>query len=142
MSGSAVVAHGGAAVPPGSGSAEFREAWTSTILPTLRAFRPELIIVSAGFDAHRRDPLGGMTVTDEGFAMMAGVVSDLARRVAHGRLALVLEGGYDLQALDESVRACLDVARGVTPPEVAAASQAGERAVQRAIMTQRASWAL
>ena len=86
--------------------------------------------------------MGGMAVSDEGFALMAGIVRDIAHKLAGGRLAMVLEGGYDLKALDESVRACLDVARGVTPPEVGSATQRGEAAVQRAQAVQRAFWSL
>lgn len=110
--------------------------------PIAEQFAPDLVLVSAGFDAHRRDPMGGMTVSDEGFAQMMGVVSEIATQSAEGRLALVLEGGYDLQALEESVRACLEVANGVTPPEASWASTQGEAALRRAVDVQSAYWSL
>ena len=125
-----------------SSDGDYALAFRELLGPIAEDYAPDLVLVSAGFDAHRRDPLGGMSVTDEGFALMAGVVRDLADRVAQGRLAMVLEGGYDLQALDEGVRACLDVARGVTPPEVSETSRAGEQAVQRALSAQRDLWTL
>ena len=65
-------------------------------------FRPDLVLVSAGFDADARDPLGGLTMTPDGFAALCGIVRDVAQRHADGRLALVLEGGYDLAALADA----------------------------------------
>ena len=121
---------------------DYALAFQEVLVPIAEAYKPDLVLVSAGFDAHRLDPLGGMSVSVEGFALMAGVVTDLAQRLAQGRLALVLEGGYDLTALDESVRASLDVARGVTPPEVASATKNGETAVRRAQAVQREFWSL
>jgi acetoin utilization deacetylase AcuC-like enzyme len=67
------------------------------------------VLVSAGFDAHRNDPLAQMRVTESGFAALCAIVKSIAQRHAQGRLALVLEGGYDLDALAASVRACVDV---------------------------------
>jgi acetoin utilization deacetylase AcuC-like enzyme len=110
--------------------------------PIAEQFSPDLVLVSAGFDAHRRDPMGGMAVSDEGFAQMMGIVSEIAQKSADGRLALVLEGGYDLCALAESVRACLEVARGVTAPEAGCATAEGEAALRRAQEVQRAFWSL
>jgi len=121
---------------------DYALAFREILEPIAEQYAPELVLVSAGFDAHRRDPMGGMGVTDEGFAMMAGIVKDIAERSANGRMAWVLEGGYDLQALDESVRACLDVARGVTPPEVGGATRVGEHAIRSAVAAQRALWTL
>ncbi|MDP6943554.1 MAG: histone deacetylase [Myxococcota bacterium] len=126
----------------GCGDGDYALAFREVLGPIAEAYAPDLVLVSAGFDAHRRDPMGGMAVSDEGFALMAGVVGDIAHRLAGGRLAMVLEGGYDLEALDESVRACLDVARGVTPPEVGPATPRGEAAVLRAQEVQRAFWSL
>ena len=81
-------------------------------LPAARAFRPDLVIVSAGFDAHARDPLAGMRVSERGFAAMASVLAELADETCGGKLALMLEGGYDLAALTASVRATLEVMTG------------------------------
>jgi acetoin utilization deacetylase AcuC-like enzyme len=73
------------------------------ILPKLRAYEPELVMVSAGYDCHRDDPLGGMRVDEDGFAALTGRLLDLAQTHADGRIVLVLEGGYDPPALARSV---------------------------------------
>ena len=87
----------------GSGSAEFRAAWSERILPMLDDFAPELVIVSAGFDAHRADPLAQLEVETEDFVWLTEELLAIADRQAQGRLVSVLEGGYDLNALAESV---------------------------------------
>jgi acetoin utilization deacetylase AcuC-like enzyme len=87
----------------GSGSAEFRTAWSERILPLLDDFAPELVIVSAGFDAHRADPLAQLEVETEDFVWLTEELLAIADRHARGRLVSVLEGGYDLNALAESV---------------------------------------
>ena len=92
-----------AALPAGSGSAEFRAAWSERLLPALDGFAPELVIVSAGFDAHRRDPLAQLDVETEDFVWLTEELLAIADRHAGGRLVSVLEGGYDLAALAESV---------------------------------------
>ena len=86
-----------------SGSVEFRAAWSERLLPALDDFAPELIIVSAGFDAHRRDPLAQLDVETEDFVWLTEELLAIADRHAGGRLVSVLEGGYDLAALAESV---------------------------------------
>jgi acetoin utilization deacetylase AcuC-like enzyme len=86
-------------LPPGAGGAEFRAAWSEVGLPALRAFGPELVIVSAGFDAHRADPLAQLELSTEDF----GWITDELLAVGGGRLVSVLEGGYDLAALAASV---------------------------------------
>jgi acetoin utilization deacetylase AcuC-like enzyme len=86
----------------GSGSAEFRAAWSERILPMLDDFAPELVIVSAGFDAHRADPLAQLEVETEDFVWLTKELLAIADRHAQGRLVSVLEGGYDLNALAES----------------------------------------
>jgi acetoin utilization deacetylase AcuC-like enzyme len=87
---------------PGSGSAEFRAAWSERILPLLDDFAPELVIVSAGFDAHRADPLAQLEVETDDFVWLTEELLAIAGRHAEGRLVSVLEGGYDLNALAES----------------------------------------
>jgi acetoin utilization deacetylase AcuC-like enzyme len=89
----------------GDGGAELREAFEDRILPALDAFRPELIIVSAGFDAHERDPLGSLLMTAEDFAWATRELMKSAETHCEGRLVAVLEGGYDLQGLADSVSA-------------------------------------
>ncbi len=88
-----------------SGSDEFRSLWTERLLPALDAFRPELILVSAGFDGHWRDPLAQLQLKDEDFYWIGFQLRQLARSHAKGRLVASLEGGYDLLALTESVLA-------------------------------------
>ncbi|MDQ6709708.1 MAG: histone deacetylase [Candidatus Dormibacteraeota bacterium] len=91
----------------GSGDREFLGAYEKTIGPALDAFRPELILVSAGFDAHRDDPLAGLEVSTEGYGELAALIRAWADRYAGSRSIWVLEGGYDLPALGASVVACL-----------------------------------
>ena len=88
-----------APLPPGAGSDRFRAVWQDRILPALEAWRPELVIVSAGFDAHRADPLAELRVETEDFAWLTDQLLAVADRHAAGRLVSVLEGGYDLDAL-------------------------------------------
>jgi acetoin utilization deacetylase AcuC-like enzyme len=88
---------------PGDGGAELRAAFQDRILPALHAFSPELIIVSAGFDAHERDPLGSLRMTAADFAWVTRELMTSAERLCDGRLVAVLEGGYDLQGLTDSV---------------------------------------
>src|SRR4051812_18327784 len=87
------------------GSAKFRAAFENVILPQLRKFSPELIIVSAGFDAHYRDPLASLNLKAEDFGWVTRKLMDVADTSAGGRIVSVLEGGYDLQGLQESVAA-------------------------------------
>jgi len=87
---------------PGTDGAGFREAIERDWLPALDAFRPELILVSAGFDAHAADPLAGLDLQEEDFAWVTDRVMEVAARHAHGRVVSSLEGGYDLQALAAS----------------------------------------
>jgi acetoin utilization deacetylase AcuC-like enzyme len=94
-----------APLSPGDGSAEFREAFRERILPAVRAFRPELIIISAGFDAHRRDPLAEINLEAEDFDWATAELMDIADHSANGRLVALLEGGYDLKGLAESAAA-------------------------------------
>jgi len=99
-------------IPAGWGDAEYQELFQGVIDPICRQFDPEFVLISAGFDAHRRDPLGGMEVTEEGFGMMARVLLRLARDHAQGRCAAILEGGYDLEGLQQSVLRVLDEMSG------------------------------
>jgi len=84
---------------PGTGSAEFRATWSTLGLPAMQEFKPELIIVSAGFDAHERDPLGQLELQDDDFGWITGEICRYADDACGGRVISVLEGGYDLDAL-------------------------------------------
>jgi len=87
---------------PGQGGREFREAMQTVILPRMLTFVPDLILVSAGFDAHERDPLGSLNFVDEDYAWATAMLLELAAKTAGGRIVSVLEGGYDLTALARS----------------------------------------
>ncbi|AXA41521.1 histone deacetylase family protein [Rhizobium leguminosarum] len=91
-----------APLSPNVGSDHFREAFKSRVLPALDEFRPDLIIISAGFDAHHRDPLAQINLTGEDFDWATGRVLELADRHAKNRVVSLLEGGYDLEGLAES----------------------------------------
>jgi acetoin utilization deacetylase AcuC-like enzyme len=99
-------------LPPGAGGAAFRAAWRDTLLPRLDAFAPELVLVSAGFDAHRLDPLADLDLGGDDYRWIGGELAALARRHAGGRLVSVLEGGYSLAALREGAVAWLRGAGG------------------------------
>jgi len=83
----------------GEGSDAFRRAWGEKILPALSDFSPDFIVISAGFDGHGADPLGGLNLTEQDFAWVTAEIASVARDKAGGRLISVLEGGYDLSAL-------------------------------------------
>jgi acetoin utilization deacetylase AcuC-like enzyme len=85
----------------GAGNREYLTAFAEQVVPELDRYRPDVLLVSAGFDAHRRDPLGGMQVDGEGFAAIISRLADRASVLCRGRWVAVLEGGYDLQALAE-----------------------------------------
>ncbi len=104
----------------GDGSAAFRTAIERQILPALDAFAPELVLISAGFDAHRDDPLASLDLVEADFAWITEQICDLAETHAQGRVVSSLEGGYSLRALADSVAAHVDVliARGAPPPGV------------------------
>jgi acetoin utilization deacetylase AcuC-like enzyme len=103
-------------LPVGCGDADYGAAFTQVLEPVAHAFRPDLVVVSAGYDAHADDPLGGMELTEDGFAALCGLVVRIAEAHAAGRVAAVLEGGYDVAALARSVRACVGVLTGSSPP--------------------------
>ena len=90
-----------APLPPGADGAAFRAVWQDTLLPALAGFRPQLVLVSAGFDGHRLDPLAQLHLEAADYAWLTGELVAIAQRHAHGRLVSMLEGGYDLQALAE-----------------------------------------
>ncbi len=129
-------------LPAGSGDAEYGQVFDELIVPVLRKFHPELILVSAGFDAHSRDPLGSMNVTTGAFGLFTARVRAVAEEACGGRLVIALEGGYDLDALGASVA---EVARVLLAPEVPRASfpspsPAGGRLVQTFAQAHGAQW--
>ena len=103
-------------LPAGCTDAEYLQVFQDIVVPAAEKFQPDWILVSAGFDPHRRDPLGGMNVTEEGFGAMARLLLMLANRFADGRIAFLLEGGYDLAGLRDSVAAVLAAMQAQVPP--------------------------
>ena len=92
-------------LPPGTGSEAWRAAMSGSVLPALRAFAPELILISAGFDAHAADPLAQMRLTTEDFAWGTARICEVAAACCGGKIVSTLEGGYDLDALAQSAAA-------------------------------------
>ena len=95
-------------LPAGTGGNDFRKAVERDWLPALDDFKPELILVSAGFDGHAEDPLAGLLLTEEDYAWVTGLITDAANRHADGRIVSMLEGGYHLGALSRSVVAHIE----------------------------------
>ncbi len=91
----------------GDGGARFREAVESQILPRIDNFHPDLIVISAGFDGHKHDPLGGLGLVESDFAWVTARTMEIAEKHAHGRIVSVLEGGYELEGLSRSAAAHL-----------------------------------
>lgn len=99
-------------LPGGMTDDDYRYCFQSVLAPITRQFQPELILLSAGYDAHQKDPLGGMILSTEGFAALAQDVCALADEVCQGKLVALLEGGYDLEGLSSSVAATMQVMMG------------------------------
>ncbi|UXI67425.1 histone deacetylase family protein [Tahibacter amnicola] len=91
-----------APLPPGAGASEFRTAYTDTIVPALDAFQPQLVLISAGFDAHRLDPLANLNLDDADYDWVTTQLIAVAQRHARGRVVSSLEGGYSLTALRQA----------------------------------------
>lgn len=96
-------------LPAGSGDAELIQAFEQRLMPIALDFKPQLVLISAGFDAHRDDPLAGLAVTEAGFTRATELICEIATRCCPGRIVSALEGGYDLPALSRSVEAHLRV---------------------------------
>jgi len=94
-------------LPAGTGSTRFRAAYEDNVFPALHAFKPDLVMISAGFDAHRDDPLAQMELIQEDFSWITKALCDISNLYSQGRVVSVLEGGYNLDALKTSVAAHL-----------------------------------
>jgi acetoin utilization deacetylase AcuC-like enzyme len=124
-------------LPAGTGDGVYLQAMERIVVPALAGFRPDVIWVSAGYDAHTRDPLAMMQMSTRGFGALTSMLVGVAADLCEGRILLTLEGGYDLKALGASVLATLGAMagvagsdeRGVPPPDPPAAVAALERAV-------------
>jgi acetoin utilization deacetylase AcuC-like enzyme len=125
------------ALPPGAGPNEYAEAFRMGVLPLLDEFAPDLIFVSAGYDAHRNDPLGAMRLDAESYGAMASALVEVSERHAQGRIGFFLEGGYDLNALEESVEATVRAALGewhpLSPHRASGAARNAIEETQRAL---------
>jgi acetoin utilization deacetylase AcuC-like enzyme len=102
-------------LPSGTGDQGYLMAFRQILKPIALEFRPDFVLVSAGHDPHKADPLGGMKLTSSGFGAMAGVVKEIADICCQGRLAATLEGGYNLEAQAEAVVAEIKAFQGVVP---------------------------
>jgi acetoin utilization deacetylase AcuC-like enzyme len=99
-------------LPPGVGDEGYERVFDEILYPVAERFRPELILVSAGYDAHWADPLGMMQLSSTGYGHLTETLKQIADEVCNGRLALTLEGGYDLEALSHSIAATLQTLMG------------------------------
>jgi acetoin utilization deacetylase AcuC-like enzyme len=98
--------------PPGSGDQIYEEAFATVLTPIVRAYRPEIVLVSCGLDGHFRDPIGRLRLTAAGYGRLAEIVCRLADEICSGRVVFVLEGGYDPTGLGYSLASVLNVATG------------------------------
>jgi len=129
-------------LPAGCGDGEFIHAFTNVVEPVCRQFAPQFVLISAGFDAHLRDHLAGMRVSADGFAAMARILLRAAAETAGHRCAAVLEGGYDLEALTESVLRVLDEMTGELLEESLPPTIVDEALFQPILEIQRKYWDL
>ncbi len=98
----------------GMGDDDYEYVFRNILVPVADLYEPEIVLVSAGFDAYYNDPLGGMTVTEQGFAVMTRILLDIAEKHCKGKVACALEGGYDVQGLAGSVKAVILELKGIT----------------------------
>jgi acetoin utilization deacetylase AcuC-like enzyme len=111
----------------GATDADYDLVYRDLVVPALEAYRPELLMVSAGFDAHERDPLGGMRMTAAGFGRVTARLLDAAGRLCEGRVVVVTEGGYDLPALVECLETVIGLASGRTSMDLSAPTNGDTR---------------
>jgi acetoin utilization deacetylase AcuC-like enzyme len=121
---------------------DYQTVFARVVIPVLRQFAPDLVIVSAGFDAHERDPLGGMRITTPAFGAMTAELKAVADQCCRGRIVAVVEGGYDLSALAGSLDAAIDALNGAAAPWPASgiASSRGRDAVSEVTATLAQFW--
>ena len=130
-------------MPPGTGPHAYGEAFRAIVLPVLRAFEADVVLVSSGLDAHRRDPLAQLELDADCFGAMTTALARHVDALGHGRLALFLEGGYDLEAIEGSVASMIDALRGdELELPTGALSPFEERALFRALHAAEDYWEL
>ena len=129
----------------GAVDTDYHEVYDQVVLPVLRQFRPDLLLISAGFDAHERDPLGNMRLSTDAFAAMTADLCRVADESAQGRVVALVEGGYDLTALRECTTTVADVLAGLHAPAWPGSdrrSARGAEAVRKVRAAQAAHWRL
>jgi acetoin utilization deacetylase AcuC-like enzyme len=126
-------------LPAGCGDHEYIGVMERLVAAATQSFRPEMILISCGFDAHRDDPLAAMNVTREGFRDMAAIMRALADDLCGGRIVFVLEGGYAVSGLEDGVNAVLDVMLGEDPPKLPKSEPVLSGTVLDAVVEQVAS---
>jgi len=132
-------------IPKGYGDAEYTAILEQLLGPVAEQFAPELIIVSAGFDTHGDDPMGGMRMTANGFAGMTASIKKIANKVCKGKIVMSLEGGYNCEALSRAVKAVLKEMAGVTCCDVSEMAARADKkkmayVVRRCIDVHKHSW--
>lgn len=132
-------------LPGGQGDPDFIRVYQEILEPIATQFRPDLVLVSAGFDTYYRDPLGGMGVTEEGYAEITRILMRIANLCCQGKLVLTLEGGYHLEGLAQSVKRVLLALQETETPAAKTlpkTSNTTDRIVEHIRATQRAFWKL
>ncbi len=130
-------------LPAGMGDAEFEAIFERVVVPVAESYSPDFVLISAGFDAHERDPLAQLRATERAFRHMARCLLEVAARCAGGRCVAVLEGGYDLLALVRSAEAVVEEFAGKHPPLVALPpSERAQTLVDRFVRFHRQFWKL
>jgi acetoin utilization deacetylase AcuC-like enzyme len=123
----------------GGGDEVYASAFERVVLPVVESYAPDLVLVSAGFDASARDPLAQMELSANAFGWMARELAKVAARSAKGRMALVLEGGYDLVALETGLRSAVDGMLTGHASELARAPDQ-DQGIARAALSARKTW--
>ncbi len=126
--------------PTGFGDAEYLSVYDRILKPIALEYKPELVLVSAGFDPYVKDPLGGMELTGEGFGALAAIVRDIAETTCGNKSLLALEGGYNPEGLREGVRAVIKAFTAAPRAIHAPAAPAAERIIQTIISHQKKYW--
>jgi acetoin utilization deacetylase AcuC-like enzyme len=126
--------------PAGFGDAEYLAVYDRILRPIALEYRPELVLVSAGFDPYFNDPLGGMQVTGDGFGNIASLIRSIADTVCKGRMLITLEGGYNPDGLRDGVRSVLQALTGPAWTVPVMDSPAAETVIQSIIARQKKYW--
>jgi len=126
--------------PPGFGDTEYLAVYDRILKPIALEYKPQLVLVSAGFDPYVKDPLGGMKVTGDGFGNLATIVREIADAACGGKVLITLEGGYDPDGLREGVRSVLQAFTGPRWTVPVMGSTAADRVIHSVIAHQKKYW--